>query len=86
MHAYESGQGWALSAHLGQLKQDKMDSRGDQIFFSTTCPGQVANKNPLVLRIFLLVPKYFSNCISSVRLLIQLFLIQNAIQIKLSCR
>ena len=24
MHAYESGQGWALSAHLGQLKQDKM--------------------------------------------------------------
>ena len=38
--------------------------RGDQIFFSATCPGQVASKNPLVLRNFLLVPKYFSNCIS----------------------
>ena len=38
--------------------------RGDQIFFSTTCPGQVASKNPLVLRNFLLVPKYFSHCIS----------------------
>ena len=36
-------------------------SRGDQIFFSATCPGQVACKNPLVLRNFLLVPKYFSN-------------------------
>ena len=35
--------------------------RGDQIFFSATCPGQVACKNPLVLRNFLLVPKYFSN-------------------------
>ena len=35
--------------------------RGDQIFFSATCPGQVAYKNPLVLRNFLLVPKYFSN-------------------------
>ena len=35
--------------------------RGDQIFFSATCPGQVASKNPLVLRNFLLVPKYFSN-------------------------
>ena len=40
------------------------ESRGDQIFFSATCPGQVAGKNPLVLRNFLLVPKYFSNCIS----------------------
>ena len=44
-------------------------NRGDQIFedqqdFSATCPGQVASKNPLVLRNFLLVPKYFSNCIS----------------------
>ena len=38
--------------------------RGDQIFFSATCPGQVASKNPLVLRNFSLVPKYFSNCIS----------------------
>ena len=38
--------------------------RGDQIFFSATCPGQVASKNPLVLRNFLFVPKYFSNCIS----------------------
>ena len=38
--------------------------RGDQIFFSATCPGQVASKNPLVLRNFLLVPKYFSHCIS----------------------
>ena len=38
--------------------------RGDQIFFSATCPGQVASKNPLVLRNFLLVPKYFSNCTS----------------------
>ena len=36
-------------------------SRGDQIFFSATCPGQVASKNPLVLKNFLLVPKYFSN-------------------------
>ena len=36
-------------------------SRGDQIFFSATCPGQVACKNPLVLSNFLLVPKYFSN-------------------------
>ena len=35
--------------------------RGDQIFFSATCPGQVANKNSLVLRNFLLIPKYFSN-------------------------
>ena len=35
--------------------------RGDQIFFSATCPGQVACKNPLVLRNFLLVPNYFSN-------------------------
>ena len=35
--------------------------RGDQIFFSATCPGQVASKNPLVLKYFLLVPKYFSN-------------------------
>ena len=35
--------------------------RGDQIFFSATCPGQVACKNPLVLRNFLLVPKYFNN-------------------------
>ena len=35
--------------------------RGDQIFFSATCPGQVASKNPLVLKNFLLVPKYFSN-------------------------
>ena len=35
--------------------------RGDQIFFSATCPGQVACKNPLVLRNFLLVLKYFSN-------------------------
>ena len=39
-------------------------TRGDQIFFSATCPGQVASKNPLVLRNFLLVPKYFSHCIS----------------------
>ena len=38
--------------------------RGDQIFFSATCPGQVSSKNPLVLMNFLLVPKYFSNCIS----------------------
>ena len=38
--------------------------RGDQIFFSATCPGQVASKNPLVLRNFLLVPKCFSNCTS----------------------
>ena len=36
-------------------------SRGDQIFFSATCPGQVASKNPLVLKNFLLVPKFFSN-------------------------
>ena len=36
--------------------------RGDQIFFSATCPGQVASENPLVLRNFLLVPKYFNNC------------------------
>ena len=36
-------------------------SRGDQIFFSVTCPGQVASKNPLVLKNFSLVPKYFSN-------------------------
>ena len=35
--------------------------RDDQIFFSATCPGQVASKNPLVLKNFLLVPKYFSN-------------------------
>ena len=35
--------------------------RGDQIFFSATCPGQVDCKNALVLRNFLLVPKYFSN-------------------------
>ena len=41
-----------------------MSARGDQIFFSATCPGQVASKNPLVLRNFLLVPKYFSNCTS----------------------
>ena len=40
------------------------NGRGDQIFFSATCPGQVASKNPLVLRNFLLVPKYFSHCIS----------------------
>ena len=39
-------------------------NRGDQIFFSATCPGQVASKNPLVLMNFLLVPKYFSNYIS----------------------
>ena len=38
--------------------------RGDQIFFSATCPGQVASKNPLVLGNFLLVPNYFSNCIA----------------------
>ena len=37
-------------------------SRADQFFFSATCPGQVASKNPLVLNNFLLVPKYFSNC------------------------
>ena len=41
-----------------------VSTRGDQIFFSATCPGQVASKNPLVLRNFLLVPKYFSNCTS----------------------
>ena len=35
--------------------------RGDQIFFSAICPGQVASKNPLVLKNFLLVSKYFSN-------------------------
>ena len=35
-------------------------TRGDQIFFSATCPGQVASKNPLVQKNFLLVPKYFS--------------------------
>ena len=40
---------------------DMTIDRGDQIFFSATCPGQVACKNPLVLRNFLLVPKYFSN-------------------------
>ena len=51
-------------------------SRGDQIFFSATCPGQVGSKNPLVLRNFLLVPKYFSNCKSLIRLQIPLFLIQ----------
>ena len=34
-------------------------NRGDQIFFSATCPGQVASKNPLVLKDFLLVPKIF---------------------------
>ena len=47
-----------------QSQNSKMDldwGRGDQIFFSATCPGQVACKNPLVLRNFLLVPKYFSN-------------------------
>ena len=59
--------------------------RGDQIFFSATCPGQVASKNPLVLRNFLLVPKYFSNRKSIVRLQIPLFCTQNVIQIKLSC-
>ena len=42
----------------------QVSSRGDRIFFSATCPGQVASKNPLVLRNFLLVPKYFSHCIS----------------------
>ena len=42
-------------------KDAQADCRGDQIFFSATCPGQVACKNPLVLRNFLLVPKYFSN-------------------------
>ena len=56
--------------------------RGDQIFFSATCPGQVASKNPLVLRNFLLVPKYFSNCISLGQAVNTTFLIQNAIQIK----
>ena len=25
MHSYENGQGWHLSAHIGHLKQDKMD-------------------------------------------------------------
>ena len=38
-----------------------LQTRGDQIFFSATCPGQVASKNPLVLKDFLLVPKYFSD-------------------------
>ena len=41
--------------------QQEICARGDQIFFSATCPGQVTCKNPLVLRNFLLVPKYFSN-------------------------
>ena len=45
-------------------KKGSKGYRGDQIFFSATCPGQVASKNPLVLRNFLLVPKYFSHCIS----------------------
>ena len=49
---------------LNQTCNFTMISRGDQIFFSATCPGQVASKNPLVLRNFLLVPKYFSHCIS----------------------
>ena len=38
-----------------------LSHRGDQIFFSATCPGQVASKNPLVLKDVLLVPKYFTN-------------------------
>ena len=49
-------------SHIPNRKE--MYHRGDQIFFSATCPGQVASKNPLVLRNFLLVPKYFSHCIS----------------------
>ena len=61
----------------------KCNFRGDQIFFSATCPGQVASKNPLALKNFLLVPKYFSNRRSVVRLQIPLFLIQNLIQISI---
>ena len=49
------------SITLAQSKWRMMVRRGDQIFFSATCPGQVDCKNPLVLRNFLLVPKYFSN-------------------------
>ena len=45
------------------LNGNRTEIRGDQIFFSATCPGQVASKNPLVLRNFLFVPKYFGNCI-----------------------
>ena len=45
----------------GPLTYESGALRGDQIFFSATCPGQVACKNPLVLRNFLLVPKYFNN-------------------------
>ena len=46
---------------IGIIAKFHRTNRGDQIFFSVTCPGQVACKNPLVLRNFLLVPKYFSN-------------------------
>ena len=46
---------------LCDMEMQLTSPRGDQIFFSATCPGQVACKNPLVLRNFLLVPKYFSN-------------------------
>ena len=56
--------------------------RGDQIFFSATCPGQVASKNPLVLRNFLLVPKYFSHCISFGQVVNTTISYSNAIQIK----
>ena len=53
----------AFDLLLGNTCFKKRDShlRGDQIFFSATCPGQVTSKNPLVLKNFLLVPKYFSN-------------------------
>ena len=44
--------------------QHSMNTGVIKFFFSATCPGQVASKNPLVLRNFLLVPKYFSHCIS----------------------
>ena len=52
----------AFDIHVdGKRGPGRPKIRGDQIFFSATCPGQVACKNPLVLRNFLLVPKYFSN-------------------------
>ena len=68
--------------HLPYQTSKTVHVRGDQIFFSATCPGQVASKNPLVLRNFLLVPNISVIAYLSVRLQIPLFLIQNAIQIK----
>ena len=55
----EVGQGILLNRSIFLNKSDQF--RGDQIFFSATCPGQVASKNPLVLEDVLLVPKYISN-------------------------